>query len=181
MATLNKVLIGAGAAITAAFAFQQAEIETVHEEVSEVRSFLIQTSDRIKYTKRDLTCLAENVYYEAGVESVEGKYAVAQVTLNRLRTKYWGKSICSVVHARAQFSWTLNKHRKKPEGSLWVESQVVARSVLRDGVRVKPLKRALMYHAAWLHKPKWVDMNERVMRVGDHVFYNNYKGSTLKI
>jgi spore germination cell wall hydrolase CwlJ-like protein len=181
MQTINKVLIGAGVAITATFAFQQAEIETVHEEVAEVKSFLIQTSDRVKYTKNDLTCLAENVYYEAGVEPVEGKYAVAQVTLNRLRTKHWGKNICSVVHAKAQFSWTLNKHRAKPEGTHWVESQVIARSVLRDGVRVKPLKHALMYHATWLHTPKWVDLNQRVMRVGDHVFYNNYKGSTLDI
>ena len=32
---------------------------------------------------KDLDCLARNIYYEAGLESEEGKVAVGLVTINR--------------------------------------------------------------------------------------------------
>ena len=44
------------------------------------------------------TCLAEAVYYEARSESFEGKLAVANVVLERLRRKDFPNTICKVVH-----------------------------------------------------------------------------------
>ena len=37
----------------------------------------------------DLVCLAENIYFEARAESIEGKAAVANVTRNRVSDKRW--------------------------------------------------------------------------------------------
>src|SRR5689334_1981047 len=40
---------------------------------------------------REIRCLAENVYYEARGESLNGQYAVAEVTMNRLRAPSYPK------------------------------------------------------------------------------------------
>ena len=95
-------------AFVAVIAFQQAEIQVVHEEVQEVKALVVKTSERLRYSTAEEDCLARNIYHEAGVEPTVGKYAVAQVTLNRLKDGRWGRDICSVVYSKAQFSWTLN-------------------------------------------------------------------------
>ena len=57
--------------------------------------------------KKDLECLARNIYYEAGMESEEGKAAVGLVTINRSRDDKFPKSICGVVSQR-----TIKSHYK---------------------------------------------------------------------
>jgi spore germination cell wall hydrolase CwlJ-like protein len=176
----NLLIAATGTAVVALLSFQQHEITEVHNEVREIKTFLIQTNENVHYTKNDLTCLAENVYYEAGVEPIEGKYAVAQVTLNRLKTGHWGSSVCAVVHSRAQFSWTLKKKLAKPKGTNWTESKLIAEHMLADKMRVRPLQQALMYHADYV-KPNWADRTQYITKVGQHIFYRKGLGSTLDI
>jgi len=57
---------------------------------------------------RELNCLAKNIYYEAGNESLEGKVAVGLVTLNRVADGRFSNSVCGVVHQR-----TLFQHQRK--------------------------------------------------------------------
>jgi len=144
----------------------------IHEDVQEIKSFVVQTNQRVNYSPQDLDCLAKNIYHEAGVESPEGKFAVAQVTLNRLRDGRWGKSICLVVYSPAQFSWTLNKkiRAEKPQGPLWETSQTVARSVLEQGYRVPQLENAILYHADYV-KPYWAKTVVKMQQIGQHIFY----------
>ena len=52
---------------------------------------------------QQLHCLSQNIYYEAGHESFEGKVAVAQVTMNRVEDGRFGKGVCGVVHQRNTF------------------------------------------------------------------------------
>jgi spore germination cell wall hydrolase CwlJ-like protein len=49
---------------------------------------------------KELNCLAKNIYYEAGMESEEGKVAVGMVTLNRVADGRFSDSVCGVVHQR---------------------------------------------------------------------------------
>lgn len=51
-------------------------------------------------TDRDEECLARNIFHEAGNEPEEGKVAVGMVTINRVRSGQFGKTICSVVNQR---------------------------------------------------------------------------------
>ena len=177
----NRVLaVATGTAVLVMLSLQQRQLNVMHHDVEEIKSFLVQSNEQVHYTARDMNCLAENVYYEAGIEPVEGKYAVAQVTLNRVKNGYWGKSICKVVHAKAQFSWTLKKKLAKPKGIFWEESKAVARNVLAKGIRVQPLKHSLMYHADYVN-PNWADSKERITKVGQHIFYRKGLGSTLEI
>ena len=172
--TVNKVVtIATGTALVAVLAFQQAEIQVVHDEVQEVKALVVKTNERMTFTKAEEECLAKNIYHEAGIEPTEGKYAVAQVTLNRLRAGQWGKDICSVVYAKSQFSWTLYKKRKAehPKGQLWAESQAVARSVLVRGYRVPSLAESTLYHAEYINPPLWAKSVRKVAQVGQHIFY----------
>ena len=101
---------------------------------------------------------------------MQGKIAVAQVTLNRVthRTQF-DASICQVVYAKHQFSWTAEKHRE-PRGEAWLEAQVLAKQVLQGVVHL-PNFRALYFHNQTV-KPRWNRTKELVARIGNHTFYN---------
>jgi N-acetylmuramoyl-L-alanine amidase len=158
---------------------------TIAEDVQDIKQAIVIERDipTIKYSKQDFDCLARNIYYEAGIEDRVGKIAVAQVTLNRLRTGYWGSNICKVVYAPAQFSWTKVKRRAwMPNvGPSWKESQQVAAEVLDKGTRISTLKTSLFYHADYIVKPYWSDNTKRVAQLGRHIFYTQAKGGTLKL
>lgn len=126
--------------------------------------------DKLNLSKEDIRCLEYNIFYEAGIEPYYGKIAVAQVTYNRLKTGRWGNTICRVVYARNQFSWT-HQNKPKPNGPLWRESQRAARDFI-NGKRVMNLKDSIYYHATWMErKPFWAHHKVKVQEIGQHVFY----------
>lgn len=167
---MNKVAAWAtGTAVVLVLGVQQYQISKTSSDINEIKDYLIHTQDHMKYTAADRDCLAKNIYYEAGVEPIEGKYAVAQVTINRVQQRRWGNTICSVIHSPKQFSWTLKRKLEKPQGAAWEDSQRVAADVLA-GRRVKPLLTAHHYHADYV-KPKWAARVARIQQVGRHIFY----------
>jgi spore germination cell wall hydrolase CwlJ-like protein len=141
---------------------------------------IVQVKEHIRYTNADVECLTKNIYYEAGVEDHRGKFAVGHVTINRLKTGYWGQSICAVVYAKKQFSWTMSKKLPRPDSKLWAESEQVARKILA-GHRVRGLAQSLYYHAVYIKDPVWADTRYEVGQIGSHVFYNRAKNSNLVI
>ena len=141
---------------------------------------VIQTRYVVKHTPNDVECLTKNIYYEAGVENRAGKYAVAHVTVNRLKSGHWGRNICKVVYAKKQFSWTLKKKLPTPDKQVWAESKSIAIEVL-NGARVKGLDNSLYYHADYIKQPYWVNPTEYVLTIGRHLFYNRAKDSGVYI
>jgi spore germination cell wall hydrolase CwlJ-like protein len=171
---MNKTNWGLVAILVVVLGFMQMEIQTVHDDVQEIKQFIIKGSGKMTYTKAEFDCLAKNIYHEAGVESKEGKFAVAQVTLNRLREGRWGKDICKVVYAKSQFSWTLyaKKRNEVPKGLLWEQSKAVALAVLDEGMRVPSLESATYYHADYIKTPIWARTVVHIKQVGQHIFYS---------
>jgi len=158
---------------------QEVRMDQLEQKLDRIDS-VIQTTERLRYTRSDLDCLTRNIYYEAGVEDAQGKYAVAQVTLNRLKTGHWGSTVCGVVYAPKQFSWTMAKRLSKPDDGLWAQSEQIARQVL-DGYRIPRLARSLYYHAVYIRNPVWADPAAEAGQIGNHVFYDRAKGSNLTI
>lgn len=127
----------------------------------------------------ELRCLAENIYYEARGEPLDGQYAVAEVTLNRVRSPYFPKTICAVVHDTrwdplrhryvAHFSWTQMAERGEPWGPHWQQAITVASAVLDDAY-MPLVPEALYYHADSV-QPYWAGTKHSVARIGSHVFY----------
>jgi len=173
----NRILAIIGCSLLALMLIrQEVRMDIIEEKIDDV----IQVKEQIKYTEHDLNCLTKNIYYEAGVESTVGKFAVAHVTVNRLKTGYWGNSICAVVYAKKQFSWTLAKKLPKPNSQLWADSEDIARKVL-SGHRVRGLTQSLFYHAIYIQDPHWADTRHEAGQIGNHVFYNRARGSKLEI
>ena len=148
----------------------QAEIQKRVERVEKV--VLVKTKQQVALSSKELDCLAKNIYHEAGVEDRAGKIAVAQVTLNRLKEGRWGNNVCSVVYAKAQFSWTLDKKKRNqvPQGLLWEQSRAVALEFQR-GTRVKGLEDSTHYHADYIRNPNWTKAKQVAKQIGQHIFY----------
>jgi len=111
----------------------------------------------------DLQCLAENIYFEARGEPLDGQRAVAEVTLNRTRSPYFPHTICAVVHETqwdplrrrlvAHFSWTELSVLSEPTGSAWKQAMTVANAAY-DDTYMPVVPGALFYHANSI-RPDW--------------------------
>lgn len=148
--------------------------DTKFEKIESVRGSNITA----EFRERQLTCLARNIYHEAGNEPFEGKVAVAQVTLNRAEHRGFPDDVCRVVYQKnviyekvvCQFSWYCDRvsasriiHRE-----VYDESMEVAKKVLLEGFRLPSLTSALYFHADYVN-PGW--RRERVAKIGRHIFY----------
>jgi spore germination cell wall hydrolase CwlJ-like protein len=155
---------------------QETEIpqEPTPEELYAEASFLdiVPLGDTFKYTDTDLFCMAKNIYHEARGESTLGKYAVAQVTMNRVRDPRFRNTVCDVVFQPYQFSWANNKSVRwtRPSGPAWNESMEIAKDVLEEGATIKGMENALYFHANYV-RPNWRNVR-KVTKIGAHVFYN---------
>jgi spore germination cell wall hydrolase CwlJ-like protein len=133
---------------------------------------VVETSEEIDYSKKDLFCMAKNIYHEAGHEPILGKYAVAQVTINRMESPLFGDRVCEVVFEHKQFSWA-NYHGRRwttPSGPAWNEAKRIAHDVLENNKRIKGMDDALFYHATYV-RPYWARTKDRLTRIGLHIFY----------
>lgn len=131
-----------------------------------------KTNQRIAYKQIDVFCLAKNIFHEAGIEDRMGKYAVAQVTLNRIKNPKYPSTVCDVVMDRKQFSWANDRKIRwtHPKGKTWEESKQIAEKVLAEGYRVKGLEHANYYHADYV-KPFWKKPEAKIAQIGTHIFY----------
>lgn len=128
-------------------------------------------------------CLASNIYFEARGESIHGQKAVAAVTLNRVKSEKYPKSICGVVTQKAQFSWTRQqpKHivqkalnglppsQKPLEVLAYQDAQKVAYNLIKTKEQVLP-EQVLHYHATSV-TPSWSRKMMKVQVLGSHIFY----------
>lgn len=131
----------------------------------------VPTAQILDIKSRDLVCLAENIYHESRGESFWGKVAVAQVTLNRvLHPTKFSNTICGVVYAPRQFSWTLNKRMRIRDSEAWRESLAIAQAVV-SGTVIIPNFPALYFHTRQV-KPLWRKQLQVVRPIGNHIFYH---------
>lgn len=140
-----------------------------------VATFFIPTQIQKPATTADykqLACMARNIYHEAGHEPFQGKIAVAQITMNRLKHQSFPKTVCDVVYQRnakvCQFSWTCQKIKNKINNEKYTESIEAARMVMQGKASIDILEDALYYHADYVN-PRW--NKQKVAKIGRHIFY----------
>ena len=118
----------------------------------------------------EIDCLAKNIYMEARGEPIQGQIAVAQVTLNRVQSGKFQKSVCAVVYAHKQFSWTAKKTTQIKDSKAWQISNDIARAVLTNSVPL-PAFKALYFHTRQVN-PRWNRDKRVVAKIGNHIFYS---------
>ena len=124
--------------------------------------------------RRALLCLTQAVYYEAGFEPVEGRRAVAQVVLNRLRHPAFPKSVCGVVYQSngrvCQFTFVCDGALyRAPARDAWLRAEEIARAALAGYVETA-VGEATHYHADYV-APRWAPLLGKVAQIGQHIFY----------
>jgi spore germination cell wall hydrolase CwlJ-like protein len=137
-----------------------------------------------KPVQKQVDCLAENIYFEAGHEDKEGKVAVAMVTLNRLASGNYAQDVCGVVKQKTaingltvcQFSWVCNtfftsKRLTIIHSSLYNEIRDLAVYVLMNYDNMHDVtKGATYYHADYVN-PGW--RLPKTTKIGRHIFYKS--------
>lgn len=117
------------------------------------------------YSKSDI-CLATAIYHEANNESLQGKEAVANVILNRVKSDKYSNSVCGVISQKSQFSWYRKVKHKYTD-----EALAIARRMLRH--RVDNTNGALFFHSG--KTPYWAGKMKMTKKIGNHKFYRPYK------
>jgi hypothetical protein len=89
---------------------------SLHRAIEMQDTVAVTAAERTK----QLDCLTKNIYWEAASEPFEGKVAVAQVTMNRVKSGQYGSGVCGVVYQKNilyqkvifQFSWSCENTQK---------------------------------------------------------------------
>ena len=135
----------------------------------------------------DINCLAQNIYFESRNQSKLGKYGVAEVVLNRVKSSKYPSTICSVVYEaktyvsptgrvvpklhKCQFSWYCDGLSDIPKDiDRWVEALQLSAYVLQNPLQVNLTEGSLFYHSVSV-EPYWSKSLIRVVRIDDHIFY----------
>lgn len=143
----------------------------------------------LEYRSKDLHCLAMNVYHESRSENLAGKYAVADVVMNRVRDDRYPSDVCSVVYQaetkpswkdpdvlipkrnRCQFSWYCDGKSDEPtEKDAWNESVLVAHQTINEGRMSGITEGATHYHTVYVD-PYWASSLTQIGHIGSHIFY----------
>ena len=140
-------------------------------------------------------CLAQNIYFEAGNQSLDGMAAVADVTLNRVKSSRFPDTICEVVkqglkHSNGamkrnmcQFSWYCDGKSDYISRNIvltkeWSNSKKIAEDILQEFYDMKDnnligiSSGSTHYHANYV-VPVWIhDIGmKRITQIGSHIFY----------
>ncbi len=166
----------AAARINAALPFSTASIERA-------APFALGAANAADVANAQL-CLTQAIYYEAGFEPADGRRAVAQVILNRLRHPAFPKNVCGVVYEGSsapgcQFSFTCDGSLRRPAAAAaWTQAAEIARDALAG--RVAPeVGQATHYHTDYV-APYWAPKLTKIARIGAHIFYRWPGGWGLK-
>jgi spore germination cell wall hydrolase CwlJ-like protein len=120
-------------------------------------------------SERELTCLAEAVYFEARGTGSEGEAAVAHVIVNRTNARDFPGTVCGVVRDGCQFSYRCDgRSDALADPRARARAYEVAEAVL--SAPDDPTNGALFFHSAKA-KPGWFAKRARVGRIGGNVFY----------
>ena len=115
--------------------------------------------DLKKPIQKQIDCLTENIYFEAGYESYNGKLAVAFVTLNRLAS--W---TCQPIFTKKRLTI---QHE-----SLYNDIRELAIYVLINYHNLKDVTKGATYFHADYVDPQWG--LPRTIKIGRHIFYKRH-------
>lgn len=150
----------------------------------------------------EIECLALNIYHEARSERTAGMWAVADVTINRVKSISYPNTVCEVVYqgpvyeswktarfdhlpdseriynpvkGMCQFSWYCDGKSDKPtEPDSWQRAKDIAYGVMNHDLGLGLTDGADHYHANFI-EPFWAPHMTLVTTIGNHKFYKSIR------
>ena len=143
---------------------------------------------------KQLACMAKNIFYEAGNESIMGQAAVARVVINRVNHGF-AKTPCAVVYQsnvvekivddesvkvkQCQFSWVCEgKSEPNINSPRYKQAQQVAYDVMVNDAYNDVLPNSALFFHNLTVDPLWP--YKQVAKIGNHIFYSKHKKPTQK-
>jgi len=174
--------------ITVVLTFDQLTTSTEPKPVEEPK--VAKTVD-----PKQLTCMAKNIFYEAGGESLNGQAAVARVVMNRIAHGF-GKDPCAVIYQTSyvdkliddeiqkvklcQFSWVCEgKSEPNKNSTRYKQAEQVAYDVLAHDAYTDVVPKSTLFFHNLSVDPLWP--YKQVAKIGNHIFYSKAKKPTQKI
>ena len=144
---------------------------------------------------KQLTCMAKNIFYEAGRDSIKGQAAVARVVMNRIAHGF-GKDPCAVIYQASyvdkliddemqkvklcQFSWVCEgKNETNKNSTKYKQAEQVAYDVLAHDAYTDVVPKSTLFFHNLSVDPLWP--YKQVAKIGNHIFYSKAKKPTQKI
>ena len=141
----------------------------------------IKYSQLTEDAKRQVDCLAENIYHEAKGEPEMGQIAVALVTLNRVQDRRYPNNICGVVKEKTrkfnrtvcQFSWYCMPVKLNRESDSYQKALNHAIFVYVNYDVIPDITGgSLFYHADYVDVRRIGVRNlVKTTKIGRHIFY----------
>lgn len=158
-----------------AYQMQNSYLATQVNDMSQEMKFLQLSYDDKQKVMREVDCLAKNIYFEAQGEPRAGKIAVAEVTMNRVKSNQFPRSVCGVVYQKTrgtcQFSWVCQDKKVIRNRSAWKESLQIAETILIFDRQYGIIGSAKYFHADYVD-PEWAERKRFIKKIGQHIFYH---------
>lgn len=153
---------------------QNVDLTTQVNDMSKELKFLRLNYEKKQQVMREVDCLAKNIYFESASEPTTGKIAVAEVTMNRVKSKQFPRSVCAVVYQKTkntcQFSWVCEDSKTIQNKAAWKESQKIAERILIFDKKYGIIGTAKYFHANYVN-PAWAKQKILIRQIGNHIFY----------
>lgn len=124
-------------------------------------------------TSEDLRCMTDNLYYEAAGEPILGQAMVGHSVINRVKDKRWDDSVCEVIYAKKQYSWTTNPKREIDDLKTYQFLESLAYTLLSNKDSEEATGVTNYLRCDWRKKVDWWKDMTFLGQVGDHCFYRD--------
>ena len=129
---------------------------------------------------KQVACMAKNIFYEAGAETLAGQAAVARVVLNRVNHGF-AETPCKVIYQKTtinenvlcQFSWVCEgKGEPNKASAQYKQAEMVAYQAMMGMYKDVVPKTTLFFHSIHVD-PSWP--YKKVAKIGNHIFYSKQR------
>ena len=117
----------------------------------------------------ELICMAKIVRHEAANQPRVGQLAVAQLIMNRVHSGKFPTTVCDVANQPGQF-FNIAAYNPRRDNAQWETAVAVSREAFA-GSAPDVTNGAYFYHAAMQAPNTFFRTRERVLALGDHIFY----------
>jgi spore germination cell wall hydrolase CwlJ-like protein len=154
---------------------EELELLKLKEEEQIKKETQIKHQDDVNYSKSDLKLLACLIHAEAGGQSYEGKLAVANIVLNRVKSDEFPDTIKDVIYSPGQFSvatsGSLAKQLDKYD-SYSSNSQLLSIKAARDALEgANNVGNRLYFHSYKSALKEGYDEKSNCVKIDDQLYW----------
>ncbi len=154
---------------------EEAELLRLQAEERAKQETAVKYRDEVDYSEEDLKLLACLVHSEAGNQCYEGKLAVANIVLNRVKSSKFPDTIKKVIYSPGQFTVASSGSLAKQlanYGDYDSNSQKLSIKAARAALEgANNIGNRLYFHSYKAAKRKGYDTKSNAVKIEDHLFW----------